>query len=162
MMDLPRPRLIFRLTRKQLRRLIDDAEKDIYADGKIRAPYRARVTRFHYAPHAIDLVVPAGRTDDRVHAEFRDALDVADYCSGRGEFDRDIDALEILRRDAFEADVIEFVKFERNFDAARCGERLNHPAHFAVADNRDFHSKTSGSSSLKNSLWSASTARRRS
>ncbi len=45
---------------------------------------------------------------------------------------------------------------------ALCGDPFDQPAHFAVSDNGELHSKTSGSSSRKNSLCSDSTARARS
>ena len=86
---------------------------------------------------------------------------------GNGEIDGHVDAAEVLRRDAFEIGVVELVELERDREAVLRRELLDQPAHLAVADDgrrvqactASLRSKTSGSSSAKNSRCSASTAR---
>src|SRR5580658_6846026 len=64
--------------------------------------------------------------------------------------------------DAFEVGVVELVKLRPDGDAALQREALDQAAHFSVTCDGDGHSNTLGSSSEKNSVWSDSTAWRRS
>ena len=86
----------------------------------------------------------------------------ARHGGGNREFDRDIDAAEVLRGDAFEVGVVELVQLQRDVEAVLGRELLDQPAHLAVADDgaaqactASLRSNTSGSSSAKNSSCSA-------
>ena len=57
-------------------------------------------------------------------------LDVAQHGRGNREIDRDIDAAEVLRRDALEIRVVELVELERDLEAVLRRELLDQPAHF--------------------------------
>ncbi len=67
--------------------------------------------------HAIDVLEPAGGADHHVHAQRRDALDVFDHRGGNRKIDGHIDAAKVLRRDAFEVGVVEFVELQRDREA---------------------------------------------
>ena len=163
MMNLPRPRLVFRLVARAASQPRSPRGRTRSRRWKNSGSRPGPCRAFHNRANASIWSVPARCADHEIHAQRRDPLDVSDHGRGRGKIDRDVDAFEILRRDAFEVRVVEFIQLQRDFDAARARPALRSSGPFCRnRQSRFFISKTSGSSSLKNSVCSASTARRRS
>src|SRR6185312_8544822 len=112
-----------------------------------------------HALHVAHVILPARGANHKIDVQRRNAQNILDGRGWHGKVDRYVYTSEVFGGDALELRVVEFIELERDLDAARFGGFLDHAAHFSVADYCYFHdSKTSGSSSRKNSSWSAFTA----
>jgi hypothetical protein len=60
------------------------------------------------------LIQPARRAHHHVDAEPGDPPDVLDGCRGDGEFDRDVNPIEVLARDAGEIVIVVLVELKRD------------------------------------------------
>src|SRR6185312_1094200 len=147
MVNLPRPRFVFRLARQEPRGVSNDAEERIHTDRVVRTPDQTDVVSFDESSYVLETIRPACRAHDKVHPGGRDLFDIVHDCGGRREFDGYIRAPQALR-----VDRIVNIELRADFDPALHRERFNHPAHFSVTDDRNSHSNASLLDLLKH-LW---------
>src|SRR5579863_2633051 len=141
MVNFPGPRFVLRLVRQKLRRRINYTEKRVDAYGEIRAPDQADAVLFDDALDVRHVFLPARGADHQIHSASGDAFYVSHHRGRDGEVDCHIDIAEVLRGDAFEVGVVEFIEFRADGDSALQREALDQAAHFSVTYDGDSHGK---------------------
>src|SRR5207247_1059898 len=161
-MDLVCPRLIGALIRHEPGGFRDQAKERVHSDRKVWAPHQPRAVSFHDRLYAIQVLEPARGTDYDAHAQRGDPLYVFHRGVRNRKIDRYVDAAEVLRRDALETGVVEFIQLQAHVAALRRSKLLDELAHFSVTDQGDVHalaaSKTFSSNLEKNSRCRLPTA----
>ena len=138
MVNLPSPCAVGWLAGEQARGFRYQAEKGIHANRIVGAPDQADTVTIDGGLHAFQFAEPAGGTHHDVHAQRGDAIDVLRDCGGDGKINRDVDALKVGGRHAFERGIVEFVEFQRYGETVFRRELLDEPTHLAVADYGEF------------------------
>src|ERR1700733_6243125 len=175
MMDLPCPRAIAGLLGKRRGGRFHYSAKYRYANREIGAPHQRAPVPLDRCGHLSQMRCPAGGSGHSRHAQFRQALEIGRSRFRRREFNRHVDLLESLFRQASAARVVELIQAQDHIEAVRWRHPFNQLTHFAVADNRHpdrirvtrhkipiRQSNTAGSSVEKNSSCNAFTTSTRS
>ena len=109
-MDLPGVGTVIGLGAEELGGFVNQFKKHIDADRVIRRPEHGARVLFAGGADAANVVEPPGGADDNGDAEAGKRFNVTNGSTGNGEFDRDVNAGEVLGGEAFEIRVVMLVE----------------------------------------------------